>query len=164
MALDNTLTYGAAGAQLGGGYGAAAGAAFGLTMDIIGSNKAKKAAKAKADALRKKANARLAQGQQEADIALAQGGANKTSAFAEMLGRGVSRNDSIVNMSLDEIANRAQFSASQSLAAARADADAYLSDSADITRNAKDQQWADYINAGGSLLGAGAAYNKAKTG
>lgn len=160
MALNNTLSYGATGASVGGAYGAAAGAAIGLTMDIIGSNKAKKAAAAKAAALRKKADLRLAQGQQEADLSIAQGGANQTTAFAEMLGRGVSRNGSIINMSLDEIANRAQFSAAQAMQQARADADVYLSDSNDITTNAKDQQMADYIDAGGSLLGAGAAgYN-----
>lgn len=164
MALDNTAKYGSAGAATGNPYVAAGGAAFGLAMDIIGSNKQKKAAAAKAEALRKKANARLAQGQQEADLALVQGGANQTSAFAEMLGRGVSRNASIINMSLDEIANRAQYSASQALSSARADADVYLSDSDDINRNAKDQQWADYINAGGSLMGAGADMYTAKYG
>ena len=39
MALDNTVKYGGAGAAMGNPYTAAAGAAFGFAMDIIGSNK-----------------------------------------------------------------------------------------------------------------------------
>ena len=163
MEYGNTASLGAAGASFG-PWGAAAGAGIGLGLDLMASNAAKKQAAARAQALQKKAQARRAMGQQEADLARVQGQTNSTSEFTSMLGRGVSRNASAVGDSLSEITNRAEYAANQALASAEADAQAYLSDSADVMSNSRDAQRADQINMATSILGTGAGLYNAKYG
>lgn len=148
----------ASGAAMGsaaGPWGAAAGGLVGGVTALLGDKAAKKQADARAAALQQQANRRLKQGQEQSAAALAEGGATQTSEFASMLGRGVSRSASSINMSLDEIANRAEFASSQALEQAKLDAEAIQQDKAAVYADMKDSISARNIGYAGSILQSG---------
>jgi hypothetical protein len=146
---------GAATGSVAGPWGAAIGGLVGGGVALLGDRSAKKQANAKAAALQLQANRRLKQGKDQSAAIIAEGGATQTSEFASMLGRGVSRNASIVNQSLDEIANRAEFASNQALESARLDAESIQQDRASIYADMNDSINARNISSFGSILGSG---------
>lgn len=136
-------------------YAIAGGALIGGITSFFGDKSAKKQADARAAALQLQAKRRLKLGKDQSEAALAEGGATKTSEFSAMLGRGVSRNASIVNQSLDEIANRAEFASNQALEQARMDAESIQQDRAAVYADMNDSINARNIGNFGSILQSG---------
>jgi hypothetical protein len=153
----------AAGSSLG-LYGALAGGTLGAIGGILEGNAAKKAAASKATALKLQASRRTLQGKSQSEALLAQGGADQTSEFASMMGRGVSRNASVMDMSLDEIHNRAEFASNQALEQARLDSEAIISDASAVEQQGKDAYTSALIGVGSSILSSGGKYLEAKYG
>lgn len=140
----------------------AAATAIKVGSDIAQGSATRRAADNRATALRDYAQKKLAKGKQEAELARLTGAANRTTTAADMLGRGVSRNDSIVGQSLEEITNRAEFTANQALTDAQNEYDATLSDAADISRQGRDAQKAAAWSAGGTILSNYSGYLQSK--
>lgn len=141
-----------------------AGTALNVMGQMSAADAQERAANKRAAALQLAAEKRLTKGKQEADLALAQGGANQTSAFSSMLSRGVSRNASVVGQSLEEISNRAKFAADQAISDAQAEAQAMLEDAGAITDQGRQARTAAAYGVAGTILGSGASYLQGRYG
>ena len=155
---------GAAAGSAFGPWGAAAGGAIGLVAGFKGASDARRAADLRATALKAAQGRRLAKGKQEASLSILQGEADKTSEFAGMLSRGVSRNASIIDSSLSEITNRADFMATQAMQDAQLDAQAMQDEGDAYLQQAKSATTAAWINGATSILGTASVLNKAGVG
>lgn len=133
-----------------------------VAVDVYGKLKsgseARRGADNRATALNAQAVRRRAQGKQQSDILLAQGGANQTSEASAMIGKGVSERSSIMGQSLDEIANRAKFASDQALEQAQADAESLIADAEVVSQEGRYMQEAAAYGSASSILKGGASF------
>ena len=161
--LGSTASGAASGAALGGGnpYAIAGGAAIGLVTGLLGAKAEKKAQAAKAAALAKQAERRLAKGRQEAMGIKTQGQLNQTSFAADYLSRGGSREVLAQDMGMDEIANRATYEANIALEDAQYEAQMIREDIDASNANFKSNQRASLLEGGLKALDTYARYDSA---
>lgn len=142
----------------------AAGTALSIAGQLGKGSAERKAADQRATALRAAASRRIEKGKQQAQATVAEGGASQTSELSSMLGRGVSRQASIVNQSLDEISNRAQFAANQAISDANEEAKAMQEDASAVSEQGRQAQKMAIVGSAGSLLGGYTDYLEGKYG
>lgn len=158
--LESTASGALAGGAVGGGYGALAGGAIGLVGGLMGASSAKKAANAKAAALSKQAERRLAKGRQEAMGIKTQGQLNQSTFAADYLSRGGSREILAQDQGLDEIANRATYEANLAMEDAQYEAQTIRDDAEATKANARDSYRASILESGLGALSTYAEYKK----
>jgi len=144
---------GAAAGSAFGPWGTAIGGTIGLVGGLMADSAERKRAKARAAALEAQAQRRLLQGNIEAQNAIGQGGMDQTTFASRALSSGaVDRTSLAAGNSLQEIANRAQYEADTALENAKYEADLIRQDASAIQADSKAQSTANYINAASSIL------------
>jgi hypothetical protein len=137
-------------------------AALGTAMDVAGkigeASAGRRVADNRAEALKKAAQRRLEQGKIISANKLVEGGMNQTSQLSSMLSRGVDRASLVSDLSLDEIAKRAQFESGQAMQEAQDEYNTMMSEANSTIQNSRDAQKAALWGAGGSLLSLGSKY------
>lgn len=162
MATADIATGTASGALAGSSFGpvgTAVGAGIGLVGGIMSSNSKKKAAKARADMLKKQADRRIKQGEQEAQNIFDIGQRDQTAYAAQSATAGRSRTLAHLDMGLEIIATRAANELSLALENAQYEAEMIRADAEASIRNSRSEQTADYLNMGAGLLRQYGEYN-----
>lgn len=143
-------------------------AAVGTAMDVAGkigeASAGRRAADNRAEALKKAAQRRLEQGKTISANKLVEGGMNQTSQLASFLSRGGSRQALTSDLSLDEIAKRAQFESGQAMQEAQDEYNTMMAEANSTIQNSRDAQKAALWGAGGSILSLGAKYYSGRYG
>jgi len=152
QAISGAASGAAAGSAFG-PWGTAIGAGIGLAGGLMADSAERKKAKARAAALESQAQRRLLQGDIESKNILGQGGMDQTSFATRALSSGaVDRTSLAAGSSLQEIANRAQADATAALENANYEANLIRQDAQAITADAKSNSTANYFNAAASIL------------
>lgn len=155
--LTSTGSGAAAGASFG-PWGAAIGGAIGLTAGLLSANSAKKAAKAQAAALKKRAQEIIARGEINANAVIQQSELDQTTYAGEQASSGFRYSMSDFD-SLNVLKNRASEQADNIRREASWEADASIQEGDQYRQKAKSEQTQGYLNAATTVLGT---YSKIK--